>query len=262
MILIEKLNLRFADKIILHDFSARIETGKFLGVFGPNGAGKSTFLQAILGLKQYTGRILIFDKPNYKGNPYMGYLSQFRQYASTNLLSGRAYLSAVSQGFRWGLPRTSPTEKKQIESLIQLIGAEEFIDRPYLSLSGGERQRIALAQALLGQPKVLLLDEPLSGLDPAQQEKMVQLISKIQKQFNITVLFTAHDINPLLGVMDQVLYLAQGKAIIGPVNEIINSEKLSWLYDAPIKVINHNNHLFVIHEKSGSNINVHDHPFC
>ena len=131
-----------------------------------------------------------------------------------------------------------------------------------MQLSGGERQRLALAQALIGEPEILLLDEPLSGLDPAQQEKMVQLIHDIQRRLGITVLLTAHDMNPLLGVMKKVIYLTQGKAAIGTVAEVVNSEKLSWLYNAPIKVVDHDGHLFVIHEKSGSNIHAHDHPFC
>ena len=91
---------------------------------------------------------------------------------------------------------------------------------------------------------------------------MVQLIQSIQQQLGITVLLTAHDMNPLLGVMKKIIYLTQGKAAIGTVDEVVNSETLSWLYSAPIKVVHLGDHLFVIHEKSGSNIHAHDHPFC
>lgn len=260
---IENLSLGFGKQTIIQDFSTSIKAGEFVGIFGANGAGKSTLLRTLLGLiKPQAGRILILDKPCRRGNSDIGYLSQFREYAMTNKLSGRAYLSAIYRGTRFGLPFQSKAETAELARLIQLTNTESFIDRPYLQLSGGERQRIALAQALIGEPKILLLDEPLSGLDPSQQEKMVHLIQNIQQQLNIAVLFTAHDMNPLLGVMDQVIYLAQGKAAIGTVAEVVNSEKLSELYNAPIKVIHYDNHLFVIHEKLGSNIHAHDHPFC
>lgn len=263
IITIENLTLGFAGKTILHDFSAKINAGEFVGIFGANGAGKSTLLRAILGLvKAQAGKILVLGNPSQCGNPHIGYLSQFRQYAATNSLSGRAYLSAVYQGFRWGLPWQSKIEKSQIDAVIQLTQIEHFVDRPYLQLSGGERQRLALAQALIGKPKILLLDEPLSGLDPAQQEKMVHLVQSIQQQLNIAVLLAAHDFNPLLGVMQQVIYLAQSKAAIGAVATVVNSETLSWLYDTPIQVVRHNQHLFVIHEKLGSHLHDSDHPLC
>lgn len=260
---IENLTLGFSEKRIIQNFCATVRAGEFVGIFGSNGAGKSTLLRALLGLvTPQSGRIDILGQCAKRGNVHIGYLSQFRQFANTNSLSGRAYLSAVYHGFRWGLPIHSKAEKMQLDQVIQLTNIGGFVDRPYLQLSGGERQRVALAQALIGNPKILLLDEPLSGLDPAQQEKIVHTIQTIQRQLNIAVLFTAHDINPLLGVMQQVIYLAHGKAAIGTVAEVVTSEKLSWLYDAPIEVIKHDELLFVIHAKLGSNIHAHDHPFC
>lgn len=263
VICIENLTLGFGKKIIIDDFSATIRAGEFVGIFGPNGAGKSTLLRAILGLiKPHGGRIVVLDSPCRRGNPHIGYLGQFRQYAAANTLSGKAHLSAAYHGFRWGLPIQTQAEKADIDAVIELTNIQSFVNRPFLSLSGGERQRVALAQALLGSPQILLLDEPLSGLDPSQQEKMVHLIETIQRQLNIAVLFTAHDMNPLLGVMHQVIYLAHGKAALGSVEEVVNDKTLSWLYDAPIKVIHHDHYLLVIHEKSGSNIHAHDHPLC
>lgn len=257
---INNLTLSFADKIILKSFTAEVEPGEFIGIFGPNGAGKSTFLRAILGLLKLTeGSILILGQACKRGNPQIGYLSQLRTYNGAHSLSGRSYLSAVYEGFRWGLPWGSRAKSSHLQSLIELTHTQDFIDRPYLQLSGGERQRIALAQALMGYPKILLLDEPLSGLDPAQQENMVKLVQSIQQQLKIAVLFTAHDINPLLGAMNRVLYLTQGKAAMGTVAEVVNSEKLSWLYNAPITVLNQDNYLIVLHKNMGSNIHAHDH---
>lgn len=260
---INNVTLNFADKIILESFTAEVQPGEFIGIFGPNGAGKSTLLRAILGLlKPAEGRILVLGQQCQRGNPQIGYLNQYRTLTGTHFLSGRSYLSAIYEGYRWGPPWGSRVKSSHLQSLIELTQTRDFIDRPYSQLSGGERQRIALAQALMGHPKILLLDEPLSGLDPAQQENMVKLVQSIQQQLKIAVLFTAHDINPLLGVMDRVLYLTQGKAAMGSVEEVVNSEKLSWLYNAPIKVLHLDNYLIVLHKNRGSNIHDHDHPFC
>lgn len=260
IITLDKLSLGYRNKTVINDFSADINPGDFVGIFGPNGAGKSTLLRAIIGLiKPQDGQILVLNKPAQKGNPEIGYVCQFKQFSFTHRLSARTYLKAVLNGFRWGLPRYSCDQLEKIEEVIQLTHLTEFIDRPYLQLSGGERQKVMLAEALLDKPKILLLDEPLSGLDPSQQEKMIHLIARIQQQLHITVLFTAHDINPLLGIMNRVIYLTQGKAAIGSVDEIVNSEKLSWLYDAPIEIIHHHNHVLVVHQKLGTSIHAHDH---
>jgi len=259
----KQLTLRYGDRAIIQDFTANIAPGEFVGIFGPNGAGKSTLLRAILGLlSPSTGHIIVLDKHVRRGNPAIGYMPQFRQMTTTNHLTGRTYMTATLQGFRWGLPFVNPLQREQINEVIHLVGIEPFVDRPYAQLSGGERQRIALAEALLCQPNILLLDEPLSGLDPGQQEKIVHLIKTIQTKLNITVLFTAHEMNPLLTAMDKIIYLAHGKAAIGNVNDIITSEKLSWLYDAPIEVVHIDNHLFVIHKKLGTNVHDHNHPNC
>jgi zinc/manganese transport system ATP-binding protein len=257
------LTLRFDNRVIIHDFSASLAQGEFIGIFGPNGAGKSTLLRSILGLIQIdAGQILLFDKTIRRGHSAIGYMPQFRQHPAANRLTGRSYITATVNGFHWGLPIINKSQRAQIEEVIQLTDIEKFVDRPYAQLSGGERQRISLAEALLNQPKILLLDEPLSGLDPGQQEKMVSLIKSIQKQLNITVLFTAHEVNPLLKAMDRIIYLAQGKAAMGNVEDVITSEKLSWLYNAPIEVIRIENQLFVIHKQLGTNVHEHPHSSC
>jgi zinc/manganese transport system ATP-binding protein len=259
----QNITLRFGDRTIVHDFSADLETGEFIGVFGPNGAGKSTLLRSILGLiNPQKGHILLFDKPVRRGHSAIGYMPQSRLSTATNQLSGRSYITAALQGFQWGLPLVNSQEQAKLNEVIHLVGIEKFVDRPYKELSGGEKQRISLAQALLNQPRILLLDEPLSGLDPGQQEKIVTLIKHIQKQLNITVLFTAHEVNPLLNVMDRIIYLTHNKTAIGSVSEVITSEKLSWLYDAPIEVVRLENQLFVIHKKLGTNLHEYAHQHC
>ena len=253
------LTLQFPNRLIFKDFSAIIKAGEFIGVFGPNGAGKSTLLRAILGLEKIAGGAINIESNSAE----IGYLPQIMQNLTNNNLTGREYIKSVVNGFRFGLPIFKKQKEEDVNRVIKLVNAETYIDRPISQFSGGERKRIMLAEALLNQPKILLLDEPLSGLDPGQQSKMIDLIKTLQNQLNITVLFTAHDINPLLGSLDRIIYLAAGKAAIGEVGEIVTSEKLSWLYGAPIEVVTVEQRLFVIHKQYGSDFHdtshVHDH---
>src|SRR6185312_12138574 len=117
---------------------------------------------------------------------------------------------------------------------------------PLAETSGGERQRLLLAQALLGHPRLLLLDEPLISLDPHHQGAVVDLTRSLQKELGIAVLFSAHEINPLLGALDRVLYLGSGKAALGTVAEVITGPVLSRLYGSDIDVLRVNGRIFVM----------------
>lgn len=246
------LTIRFGDRRIIQQFDAVIHQGEFIGLFGPNGSGKSTLLRAILGLITPTqGEIRIFNHLPCRGYSAIGYMPQIRPHVNAGRLSGRARLLACYQATRWGLPILRKKQQAEIDSVIQRVNAESFVDRPFAELSGGERQRLLLAQALLGQPQILLLDEPLNNLDPQHQEGLVELINQIRLENKVTVLFAAHDLNPLLHVMDRIIYLAHGNAAIGTVTEIVTNEKLSWLYGTPIEVIHHRDRLFVISQDTG-----------
>ena len=115
--------------------------------------------------------------------------------------------------------------------------------------SGGERQRLLLAQALIGRPKLLLLDEPLISLDPSHQRAVVQLTKALQTELRISVLFSSHELNPLLGVLDRVLYLGNGHAALGTVDEVITGPVLSRLYGSPIEVVRVGGRIFVMSEE-------------
>lgn len=175
-------------------------------------------------------------------------MPQVRSHMSSAHLSGRSLLEASYNGTSYGLPFISREHKQEIARVIERVQATSFADRSLMKLSGGERQRIYLAQALLGKPRILLLDEPLSNLDPRFQETFITLLQEIQQEEKMTILFTAHDVNPLLHVMSRVLYFARGKAAIGNIDEVITSQKLSSLYGTPIEVIELKNRLFVLGE--------------
>jgi zinc/manganese transport system ATP-binding protein len=139
------------------------------------------------------------------------------------------------------------------------VEAQQLAARALCELSGGELQRLLLAQALLGKPRLLLLDEPLLSLDPRFQETVVTLVREVQKREAMTVLFTAHELNPLLGAMDRVLYLGHGSAAIGSVDEVITSDVLSRLYGTPIEVLRVNGRIVVVSGYGAVEADAHRH---
>jgi zinc/manganese transport system ATP-binding protein len=222
-IIFKSLSVRYGQHEVISDFSGTIYPGEFVAILGPNGAGKSTLLKALLGLLSLSsGSIEILGLPPRRGNPLIGYMPQLRSNAASSSLSGRAYLHAVLDGHRWGFSLPNTAREELVLSALKSVDAESFMDRSFDVLSGGERQRISLAQALLGHPRILLLDEPLLNLDPRRQGELIEIVDTVRKKLNITVLFVGHDVNPLVKVIDRVLYLAGGKAALGTVEEVIN----------------------------------------
>lgn len=238
---------------VMQHFDGSIQAGQFVGIFGANGAGKTTLLRTILGLMPPVGGSLQIEQVTQKAG--IGYMPQSIP-SVPSTISGEAILAASIQGNRLGLPWLPAAARQHIAQVVALVEAERLIDRPFAALSGGERRRILLAQALLGNPRLLLLDEPLANLDPHYQHSLVALLSHIHKTQGITILLTAHDINPLLGTMTHILYLAGGKAAIGTVEEVLNNTVLSQLYGSPIEVFTHHGQTFVMHRNTGQIENV------
>jgi zinc/manganese transport system ATP-binding protein len=219
----------------------------FVGVLGPNGAGKTTFLRAALGLvRPQAGNITVLGVPAGADGSAIGYMPQSRSPLSDLSLSGRDFVAAAAGGAAWGLARLNAAQRNDVARVIDLVDASAYADRPVRTLSGGERQRLLLAQACLGAPKMLFLDEPLSSLDPHHQAATIELVRDLQKRLSLTVLFTAHELNPLLPVLDRVLYLGNGAAALGTVEEVVTPEILSRLYGAPIEVLHVQGRIFVM----------------
>jgi zinc/manganese transport system ATP-binding protein len=243
----DRVTLTRANRIVLADVSVAIRTGEFIGVFGPNGAGKTTLLQAILGLlRPSAGDIKVLGASPTRGNRAAGYLPQQRASVADLYLRGWEFVASARHGDRWGLPLHGRAGRRDVDRAIATVDAQALALRPLCELSGGELQRLLIAQALLGAPKLLLLDEPLLSLDPHFQQATVALVKRIQQSEGITVLFTAHELNPLLGAMDRVLYLGHGQAALGTVDAVITSEVLSRLYGAPIEVLHVDGRLLVV----------------
>jgi zinc/manganese transport system ATP-binding protein len=247
-------------RVVLADVNVAIGAGEFIGVFGPNGAGKTTLLHAILGLlRPSAGEVKVFGASPARGNRAAGYLPQHRTSVADLCLRGWDFVASAHHGERWGVALAGRAGRRDVDRAIAAVDAQTLAARPLCELSGGELQRLLLAQALLGKPKLLLLDEPLLSLDPHFQQAVVALIKRIQQSEGITVLFTAHELNPLLDAMDRVLYLGQGRAALGTVDEVITSDVLSRLYAAPIDVLHVDDRLLVVSRHGLVDVGAHRH---
>ena len=241
------VRLTLGGRAVLTDVSLEIGACEFVGVLGPNGAGKTTLMRAILGLARPSrGSIHVLGKAAMRGNPAIGYMPQIRAAVASMRLSGWDFVAGVVDGHRLGLPIAGRAGRAEVDRVLDLVGARELGRRPLFETSGGERQRLLLAQALIGRPRLLLLDEPLISLDPHHQRGVVELAKSLQAELGITVLFSAHDLNPLLGALDRVLYLGRGQAALGTVDEVITGPVLSRLYGSEIDVVRLKGRIFVM----------------
>lgn len=239
--------VRLGGRWVWRDVSFAVSPGECVAVIGPNGAGKSTLLKATLGLLPlHAGRAEVLGAPVRRGNAQIGYLPQARAAAAELHVRGRDVVRLGLEGTRWGLPlpwrwgrvgaRRAAAEQR-IQAVIDLVRASAYADRPLDELSGGERQRLLIAQALVTQPRLLLLDEPLEGLDLRNQQAVAALVGELSRAHGIATVIVLHDVNPLLPYVDRVLYVAAGRTTIGRPAEVITAPTLSALYGSPVEVL-------------------------
>jgi len=241
------VRLTLGGRTILDNANLEIGACELVGVLGPNGAGKTTLMRAILGLvRPERGSIRVLGRAAARGNPAIGYMPQARAAAAGLRLSGWDFVAGAVDGHRLGLPIPGRAGRAEVDRALDLVGARELGRRPLFETSGGERQRLLLAQALIGRPRLLLLDEPLISLDPHHQRAVVALARSLQAELGLTVLFSAHDLNPLLGALDRVLYLGGGRAALGTVDEVVTGPVLSRLYGSQIDVVRLDGRIFVM----------------
>jgi zinc/manganese transport system ATP-binding protein len=239
-------SVRLGGKLIFGDVELTVARGEFVAVLGPNGVGKSTLMKAILGLLPLaSGSASVLGRAPEHARSRIGYLPQRRAFDQSTHLSGIELVRLGLDGTRWGIPipvsagarARRRAERERVREVIALVGASAYSHRPIGELSGGEQQRLLIAQALVREPELLILDEPLDSLDLPNQVEVVALLRRISTAQGIAVLLVAHDVNPLLGYLDRVIYLAGGRALSGPVDEVITAPNLSRLYGAPIEVL-------------------------
>jgi zinc/manganese transport system ATP-binding protein len=246
-VLLEQINVRLDGRPILQDVSLSIDEGEFIVILGPNGAGKTTFLKLLLGLvRPSSGRIEVLCRTPQRGQQAIGYAPQHRALDADLALRARDLVGFGLDGHRWGISMPNRKRRERIDQALKEVDALDLADVPIGQLSGGEQQRLLIAQALLTDPCLLLLDEPLANLDLTHQQEAVMLVERVCRTRGVTVLLVAHDINPILSVTDRVIYIARGHTAIGKPEEVINSQSLSQLYGSPVEVVHTQDRYFVI----------------
>jgi zinc/manganese transport system ATP-binding protein len=262
--------IRLGRRVILSAASFEIEDGEFVAMLGANGAGKTTLMRAALGLVPVaSGAISVLGRPVARGHAAIGYMPQNRGAIAGLRLTGWDVVASAAIGRRFGLVRLDKASRREIDWALDQVGARELARRSIGELSGGERQKVLLSQALLGRPRLLLLDEPLISLDPAHQKSVVEIARRICDDLKVAILFSAHELNPLVNAIDRVLYLGAGSAVIGTVDEVVTGPVLSRLYGTQIEVVRIEDRYFVMaggvdverdaHRHDHSHPSSHDH---
>lgn len=239
---LEDVAVRLGGRAVWRDATIRIPTDEFVAVIGPNGAGKSTLLRLLLGLLPPSqGRVEVLGRSPRRGNAEVAYVPQRRSLDADLAVRGRDMVALGADGHRWGFPLPGASSRRKqalVAEALDLVEATAFADRPIGQLSGGEQQRLLLAQALVGRPRLLLLDEPLASLDIRNQSAIARLIARLASQQRITALLVAHDVNPLLPLIQRVVCVAGGQVVAGAPEEVITTTRLTALYDSPVEVLN------------------------
>lgn len=248
VIVADQLAAAYGNRLIWDGASFTVDPGEFIAVLGPNGSGKSTLFRLLLGLlPSAAGSLQVLGKRPHRGNADIGYVPQRRNIDRDLPVRGRNFVRLGIDGNRWGIALGGSRDRQRVDDAVAAVNGLDYADRAIGRLSGGEQQRLLLAQALAGRPKMLLLDEPLASLDLRNQIVIAELVADLARANKLTVLLIAHDINPLLRIVDRVLYVAHGGVAIGRPAEVITTEQLSRLYDAPVEVLHDSHgHMFVV----------------
>jgi zinc/manganese transport system ATP-binding protein len=235
---VNQVSVALAGRQILDRVSFSIGAGEFTGLIGPNGAGKTTLLRVILGLQRPgSGGVSVLGRHGSLRRHPVGYVPQKVLLDPDMPMRARDLVALGADGDRYGLRLPSRQRTDLVREMLHAVDADRFADARVGTLSGGEQQRVLIAQALISRPRLLLLDEPLANLDLRASQEIVSLLARIAREQQIAVLLSAHEMNPLLPVLDRVVYLAAGRAASGPVDQVITAETLSALYGHPVEVL-------------------------
>jgi zinc/manganese transport system ATP-binding protein len=244
---IKNASLAFGSNTLWSNLNLEIQPREVIAIIGANGSGKTSLLKAILGQLELTaGTIKIDGKPVGHGSRRIGYIPQHRVLDAGTPLRARDVLRLGLDGHRFGIALPSKKAKARIEHILGCIDGFELAKKPIGELSGGELQRLRVGQAVIGEPDLILADEPLSALDLQQQKIVAELLDRERREHDAAVIFVTHDVNPILSMVDRVLYLANGQFRIGTPDEVLTSAVLSELYGTPVDVLRNQGRIVVV----------------
>jgi zinc/manganese transport system ATP-binding protein len=253
---VDHVSVSLAGREVLSEVSFALAAGEFAGLIGSNGAGKTTLMRVILGLQRPTaGTVRICGAPRSRRARLIGYVPQKIALDPELPLRARDVVGLGLDGHRLGVPVPSRRRRRSVDEALDAVDALGFANSRVGNLSGGEQQRVLIAHALIGRPRLLLLDEPLANLDVRSEHEVVRLLARIAEEQRIAVLLSAHDMNPLLPVMDRIVYVADGRVASGTTDEVVRTEILSALYGHHVEVIRLPDRILV-----SAGDRHHDHP--
>ena len=239
--------LAFGSRVLWAGLGLDVRVGEFVAVLGPNGSGKTSLLRTVLGAQPLTsGDLSFLGQPVRRGHRSIGYIPQQKLAERGVPLRAQDLVRLGIDGTRWGLPMPNRSARRRVADALAAVGASHLAKAPLGSMSGGEQQRVRVGQALIGAPRLLLCDEPLSSLDLYHQRVVSELLDQSRRNHPLGVVMITHDINPVLDMVDRVVYLAAGQARVGTVDEVLTTEVLSELYQTSVEVLRLNGRVVVV----------------
>ena len=226
---VENLSVRIGSDPILQDINLHVHCGELVALIGPNGAGKSTFLKAILGQREYEG-VIAFSEPGQRSKkPRIGYVPQSPAFDPSDPVSV-ADLFACCMSKRPAFLGLGKAMRQKVLECLERVHGEDLIDKRVGTLSGGELQRILLALALEPMPNILILDEPLSGVDVEGMETLMDMLDEIRKTYDLSILMTTHDFSLLPRYANQVVLIDRGILIQGQPETVLHSSEFAQAF--------------------------------
>jgi ABC-type Mn2+/Zn2+ transport system ATPase subunit len=222
---LSKASFGYAGKLVVSDVDLDVDAGLFLGIVGPNGAGKSTLFRGCLGL------IAPLHGTVERTTRAIGYVPQREQLDPIYPLRVDEVVQMGAYGRLAGLRRLTREDRGLAQECLQRVGLAPRACELFASLSGGQRQRVLIARALMARPKLLLLDEPTSGVDRGAQKQILDLLLDLNRREQIAVLLVSHQLQMVRNAVDQVLWVGSGRVVRGEAHELLAPENLDRLYE-------------------------------
>jgi zinc/manganese transport system ATP-binding protein len=241
---VRKASVSLSGRKILTDIDFELRPGEFCGLIGANGSGKTTLIRTILGFVAPSSGSVSFDGGGKAAS--VGYVPQKFSLDPYMPMRARDLVALGLDGNRLGVPLPSQARRRKVDEMLEAVEATPFADQRIGRLSGGQQQRVLIAHALIRRPRLLLLDEPLANLDMRSVAGIVALLRRLSREFQTSVLLSAHDMNPLLSIMDRMVYLAHGQAVTGTTDYVVRTEVLSELYGYHIDVVRVHGRVLVV----------------